>query len=214
MRRVTGTKALEDEIQTSVRERVERIIARDFDGVASQAAKALSVSQSQMVEFRKGTRGLGLNNLVRVAEYEGISLDELVGRTGARTRRAESPADIPTALASVLRTASCSEATLEAVRGRVRAGGVDHWDEEIWRDLVEGYERENARARRMSEVRAAAPAILQTLLPPSSSPKRATAADRESQQRGWHATTGQLKDGKKGSAGSSMPKAVRPKRPR
>jgi hypothetical protein len=61
---------------------VKRIVATDFAGNVSQAARTLKVPQSQLSDLLNDRgRGLGLVAAERVADYAGTTIDEVVGRS-------------------------------------------------------------------------------------------------------------------------------------
>ena len=48
---------------------------------AYQIAKATGISQGLMNEYRNGVKIPTVNNLVKIADYLGVSVDYLLGRT-------------------------------------------------------------------------------------------------------------------------------------
>lgn len=61
---------------------VRGLVAADFGGNASRAARAFGVTQSLVSEFLSGARGAGPKLVQGVADYTGSSIDQLYGRTG------------------------------------------------------------------------------------------------------------------------------------
>lgn len=55
--------------------------AKPFDGKINPLADAMDVSQSQLSPFMKKDGGLGINSLVKIADYLGRSVDEIIGRS-------------------------------------------------------------------------------------------------------------------------------------
>ena len=61
-----------------------------------QAAAQLGVSQALLSHYEKGIRECGLDFVVRVAEFYGVSCDYLLGRSPDPGRKEPAPPDIPT----------------------------------------------------------------------------------------------------------------------
>jgi len=78
---MAGEKKLGPERQDAARAFVRAILDRDFHGNISHAAKKFGVSQSLLSEFLSGGRGAGTKLLGGVADYAGVTWDEIVGRS-------------------------------------------------------------------------------------------------------------------------------------
>jgi len=94
---------------------VSDLIARDFRGSQSAAARRIGLSQSHMSALVSGTeRGVGVAALLRLREYTGLTLDELLG-LGPPPPRAE-PEPVPDPLESRIR---------DLLRAELRRLGVE-----------------------------------------------------------------------------------------
>lgn len=74
------TKSLRPEQNERLREIVRDLIAKDFKGNATSAAKAIGVAQGLMSEFLSGGRGAGPKLIQGIADVTGRSIDDLYGR--------------------------------------------------------------------------------------------------------------------------------------
>lgn len=74
------SKSLRPEQNERLREIVRDLIAKDFKGSATAAAKALGVTQPLVSEFLSGGRGAGPKLIQALADITGRSIDDLYGR--------------------------------------------------------------------------------------------------------------------------------------
>lgn len=77
-----ATKSLEESQNDAVRAVTRAIMDRDFEGKQLRAAPVFGVSQGYLGEFLSGRRGAGMKLLRGVANYAGVSIDQLMGNTG------------------------------------------------------------------------------------------------------------------------------------
>lgn len=75
-----STKSLRPEQNERLREIVRDVIAKDFSGNATAAARAFGVAQGLVSEFLSGGRGAGPKLIQGLADYTGRSIDDLYGR--------------------------------------------------------------------------------------------------------------------------------------
>lgn len=75
-----STKSLRPEQNDYIRGVLQAVVDEDFGGVATAAAKALGIPQSQASDFLAGKTGAGQKVVFALADYTGRSLDELYGR--------------------------------------------------------------------------------------------------------------------------------------
>jgi transcriptional regulator with XRE-family HTH domain len=87
-----ATKSLDPAVKERLCALVETIVARDFAGNKSAAAKKLKVSQSYVSEIVQRRRGPGTTMLESLADYLHTSTDELLGR---EVRREYDPGQTP-----------------------------------------------------------------------------------------------------------------------
>lgn len=73
-------KALDAARNGAVRAYLRRVVAEDFDGNASRAAKALDLSQPALSDLLSGKRGAGLSVIDAVAHLRHVSMDVVLGR--------------------------------------------------------------------------------------------------------------------------------------
>lgn len=73
-----GKKSLEPVLADSVRVELRQIISERY-GTQLAASKAFGMSQSHLSEILGGTRGPGLNFMIRLRELTGRSIDDLLG---------------------------------------------------------------------------------------------------------------------------------------
>jgi plasmid maintenance system antidote protein VapI len=84
-----ASKTLDEEFTDVVRRRIEDVIHRDFDGVELQASLGLNIPQQSINHLRRGRGSLGILTIIRLADYLGISVDELIGRQEPMPRHQE-----------------------------------------------------------------------------------------------------------------------------
>lgn len=75
-------KGLSDEQKEHLRGVLQPIVDERFDGNATQAAKAMRLSQPQLSQIllgAKSARSAGVSTLVRIRAFVGMSLDDLLG---------------------------------------------------------------------------------------------------------------------------------------
>jgi len=75
-----STKSLRPEQNERLREIVRDVIAKDFSGNATAAARAFGVAQGLVSEFLFGGRGAGPKLIQGLADYTDRSIDDLYGR--------------------------------------------------------------------------------------------------------------------------------------
>jgi len=77
------TKSLSPERAAAVRRFLDRIVREEFGGNGKAAAVAIGISQSLVSGAQTEARGLGMMTIERLADYAGVSVDEVVGRESA-----------------------------------------------------------------------------------------------------------------------------------
>lgn len=75
--------------------RIITLLRKERGITQKQAAIDLGVSQALLSHYEKGIRECGLDFVVRVADYYGVSCDYLLGRSADRTGQTLSVEDIP-----------------------------------------------------------------------------------------------------------------------
>ena len=75
--------------------RIITLLRKERGITQKQAAQDLGVSQALLSHYEKGIRECGLDFVVRVADYYGVSCDYLLGRSAERTGQTLSVEDIP-----------------------------------------------------------------------------------------------------------------------
>ena len=65
--------------------RIITLLRKERGITQKQAAQDLGVSQALLSHYEKGIRECGLDFVVRVADYYGVSCDYLLGRSAERT---------------------------------------------------------------------------------------------------------------------------------
>ena len=65
--------------------RIITLLRKEKGVTQKQAAEDLGVSQALLSHYEKGIRECGLEFVVRVADYYGVSCDYLLGRSPERT---------------------------------------------------------------------------------------------------------------------------------
>lgn len=75
--------------------RIITLLRKERGITQKQAAAELGVSQALLSHYEKGIRECGLDFVVRVADYYGVSCDYLLGRSADRTGLTLSVEDIP-----------------------------------------------------------------------------------------------------------------------
>lgn len=61
-----------------------RNLREDHDLTQKQVGEILHISQRSYAHYEAGTREIPLDILVRLADYYGVSLDYIVGRTDSK----------------------------------------------------------------------------------------------------------------------------------
>lgn len=82
MRLMPSSKSLTTAQNEHLRGVVRRLVAEDFEGNASRAARSFGITQSLVSEFLSGARGAGPKLVQGVADYTGLTIDALYGRSG------------------------------------------------------------------------------------------------------------------------------------
>lgn len=75
--------------------RIITLLRKEKGVTQKQAAAELGVSQALLSHYEKGIRECGLDFVVRVADYYGVSCDYLLGRSAERSGLTLSVEDIP-----------------------------------------------------------------------------------------------------------------------
>ena len=75
---VASTKALPHEQNEQVRALMRKILAEEFGGTVTHAAKALGISHSIIHEMLSGSRGAGTKVLRALSEHPGRSIDDIL----------------------------------------------------------------------------------------------------------------------------------------
>ena len=75
--------------------RIIKLLRNERGITQKQAADDLGVSQALLSHYEKGIRECGLDFVVRVADYYGVSCDYLLGRSAERNGSMIAPEDIP-----------------------------------------------------------------------------------------------------------------------
>lgn len=83
MSNVAKRKALDAARNEAVRAYLRRVVAEDYDGNASRAAKALDMSQPALSDLLSGKRGFGLSVIDAIAHLRHVSIDVVLGRAPA-----------------------------------------------------------------------------------------------------------------------------------
>lgn len=78
-----ATKSLSDAKQEAARKFLRRIVVEDFEENQSKAARGLGISQAQISDVLSSRRGLGYSALEILANYRGVSVEEVTGGKGA-----------------------------------------------------------------------------------------------------------------------------------
>ena len=65
--------------------RIITLLRKEKGVTQKQAAEDLGISQALLSHYEKGIRECGLDFVVRVADYYGVSCDYLLGRSADRT---------------------------------------------------------------------------------------------------------------------------------
>ena len=127
---VGRTKSLMAEQTEHVRGLAQKIVAEDFDGNVSRAAKALGISQSTLQILLAQKRGAGQVVLNAIANYRQMTIDSVLGR-GTSSMTSEATV-IPGALSQTI------EAHPEwpaAVKSSLRAMSDRTFRPEVWQRL-------------------------------------------------------------------------------
>ena len=80
--------------------RIITLLRKERGITQKQAAQDLGVSQALLSHYEKGIRECGLEFVVRVADYYGVSCDYLLGRSAERSGQTLTVEDIPEAESS------------------------------------------------------------------------------------------------------------------
>ena len=75
--------------------RIITLLRKEKGVTQKQAAAELGVSQALLSHYEKGIRECGLDFVVRVADYYGVSCDYLLGRSADRSGLTLSVEEIP-----------------------------------------------------------------------------------------------------------------------
>ena len=75
--------------------RIITLLRKERGITQKQAAADLGISQAQLSHYEKGIRECGLEFVVQVADYYGVSCDYLLGRSAERSGRTLSVEDLP-----------------------------------------------------------------------------------------------------------------------
>ncbi len=75
--------------------RIIKLLRTERGITQRQAAEDLHISQALLSHYEKGIRECGLDFVVKVADYYGVSCDYLLGRSAERTGAVLSAEDIP-----------------------------------------------------------------------------------------------------------------------
>lgn len=81
---VVSTKSLPHEQNEQVRALMRKILADEFGGVVTHAAKALGISHSIIHEMLAGSRGAGTKVLRALSTHTGRSIDDILHGIGKR----------------------------------------------------------------------------------------------------------------------------------
>ena len=75
--------------------RIITLLRKERGLTQKQAAQDLGISQAQLSHYEKGIRECGLDFVVQVADYYGVSCDYLLGRSAERSGQTITVADLP-----------------------------------------------------------------------------------------------------------------------
>ena len=81
-------------------DRVITLLRKERGITQKQAAQDLGISQAQLSHYEKGIRECGLDFVVQVADYYGVSCDYLLGRSAERNGQTIRVEDLPDAPAT------------------------------------------------------------------------------------------------------------------
>jgi DNA-binding transcriptional regulator YdaS (Cro superfamily) len=84
-------RGLTEERVDAVREFLRQKVALDFEGQQKKAANAWGIGQSRLSAMLSGRDGIGLQNVTKIADYYGVSVDEVMGSGGRREVAYEPP---------------------------------------------------------------------------------------------------------------------------
>lgn len=82
-------KEIDDESNEHARALVRKIIQERFDGHQARASEGLGIAKSALNELLSGKRGMGLKMATQVANYLGVSVDEVTGRSSSKSPSTE-----------------------------------------------------------------------------------------------------------------------------
>ena len=77
--------------------RVITLLRKERGITQKQAAADLGISQAQLSHYEKGIRECGLDFVVQVADYYGVSCDYLLGRSAERSGQTITVEELPDA---------------------------------------------------------------------------------------------------------------------
>lgn len=137
-----STKRLSPERNEAARAFARQIVAAEFGGNESAAAKALKVSQSMLHEFLAGTRGAGMTMLDALATHAGVGVDVVTGRAVVQRPPLNQHPDWPAARADAARLFPDLSGELLDLVGT----GTLPWQDPLDGVLVAGLARELASA--------------------------------------------------------------------
>lgn len=134
--------ALTDGQVQNLRERLARILARDFGGRQGPAARQMGLTQSQISQLLNNPgKGFGLPTLLALSRYEGVPIEDLLGPGAAED------VPLPQALQEVLAELPqpARPSTLAALRAHLRTVQFD-CSKHTWAVFVMGLESTAALA--------------------------------------------------------------------
>lgn len=134
------TKASTPEANDAARKFAQAVVDREFGGNTLKAAAALGVSQSYVSDFLRGTKGAGTKMLHALANFCGVPLDVVIGRSGATP----APAELD---AAISRGAPRHETIVQA---KLRATGIrsSRLTADDWADYLTALDAANATLER------------------------------------------------------------------
>jgi hypothetical protein len=77
------SKSADAAVRHAIAAFLHRIVRDEFGGNGTKAAQAIGIPQSQIsaaMNPSESGRGAGLVTLIRIADYAGVALDEVIGR--------------------------------------------------------------------------------------------------------------------------------------
>ena len=136
------SKGMDPEQSAAVRRLLQQLVNDDFKGNESATARALGVSQSLVYEMLSGIRGAGPRLIESIANYRGISFDEVVGRVVGESKDRVVDALYPNRgqALSLATTLGYSAGAIRAVQSLARQDGCDISVRQ-WLELVMRHEQ-------------------------------------------------------------------------